>query len=117
MDGIGSNAAFLEGEGASEYEGFWNGIRGKWVRFGTTPAREAQALGGRYTDVKRNVENVQWDDSQKRILFESEDLESISSGSDSQEVRPGWPPVDMGADSTRCSGSRLVNRSGRDSSC
>ena len=37
-------------------------------------------LGGRYTDVKRNVDNVQWDDSQKRILFESEDLESISSG-------------------------------------
>ena len=59
-------------------------------------------LGGRYTDVKRNVENVQWDDSQKRILFESEDLGSVSSSSDSQEVRPGWPPVDMGADSTRC---------------
>ena len=59
-------------------------------------------LGGRYTDVKRNVDNVQWDDSQKRILFESEDLESISSGSDSQEVRPGWPPDDMCADSTRC---------------
>ena len=59
-------------------------------------------LGGRYTDIKRNVDNVQWDDSQKRILFESEDLESTSSGSDSQEVRPGWPPDDMCADSTRC---------------
>ena len=48
------------------------------------------------------MENVQWDDSQKRILFESEDLGSVSSSSDSQEVGPGWPPVDMGADSTRC---------------
>ena len=46
-------------------------------------------LGGRHTDIKRNVDNVQWDDSHKRILFESEDLESTSSGSDSQEVRPG----------------------------
>ena len=58
-------------------------------------------LGGRYADVKRTVENVQWEDSQKRILFESEDVGSVSSSSDSQEVRPGWPPVDMGADSTR----------------
>ena len=63
---------------------------------------EDGTLGGRYADVKRTVENVQWDDSQKRILFESEDLGSVSSSSDSQEVGPGWPPVDMGADSTRC---------------
>ena len=63
---------------------------------------EDGTLGGRYTEVKRNADNVQWDDSQKRILFESEDLESISSDSDSQEVRPGWPPDDMCADSTRC---------------
>ena len=41
------------------------------------------------------MDNVQWDDSHKRILFESEDLESTSSGSDSQEARPGWPPDDM----------------------
>ena len=34
--------------------------------------------------------------------MESQDLESISSESDSQEVRPGWPPDDMCADSTRC---------------
>ena len=34
--------------------------------------------------------------------MESQDLESISSDSDSQEVRPGWPPDDMCADSTRC---------------
>ena len=39
-------------------------------------------LGGRHTDIKRNVDNVQWDDSHKRILFESEDLESTSSGSE-----------------------------------
>ena len=63
---------------------------------------EDGTLGGRYTEVKRNADNAQWDDSQKRILFESEDLESISSDSDSQEVRPGWPPDDMCADSTRC---------------
>ena len=68
------------------------------------------------TDVKRNVDNVQWDDSQKRILFESEDLESISSGSDSQEVRPGWPPDDMCADSTRCRQS-FSEQERRDSSC
>ena len=57
---------------------------------------------GRFADIKRNVDNVQWDDSHKRILFESEDLESTTSGSESQEVRPGWPPDDMCADSTRC---------------
>ena len=34
--------------------------------------------------------------------MESQDLESILSDSDSQEVRPGWPPDDMCADSTRC---------------
>ena len=88
----GQTRPSLEGKGAPEYEGFWNGIHGKWVRFSTTqPGRRKRhaddgTLGGRYTDVKRNVENVQWDDSQKRILFESEDLESVSSGSDSQEV-------------------------------
>ena len=59
-------------------------------------------LGGRYADIKRTVDNVQWDDSHKRILFESEDLESTTSGSDSQEVRPGWPPDDICMDSTRC---------------
>ena len=41
----------------------------------------------------------------KRILFESEDPESTLSGSDTQEVRPGWPPDDMCADSTRYRGS------------
>ena len=46
LDGIGSKAAFLGGEGASEYNGFWNGINGKPVRIGTAPAREAQASRG-----------------------------------------------------------------------
>ena len=50
---------------------------------------EEEPLGGGYTEVKRNS-------------LESQDLESISSESDSQEVRPGWPPDDMCADSTRC---------------
>ena len=43
---------------------------------------EEESLGGGYTEVKRNS-------------LESQDLESISSESDSQEVRPGWPPDDM----------------------
>ena len=79
-------------------------------RYGLVPPQSGRrkrhaddgTLGGRYTDMKRNVDNVEWDDSQKRILFESEDLESTSSGSDSQEVRPGWPPDEMCGDSTRC---------------
>ena len=50
---------------------------------------EEGTLGGRYTEVKRNADNAQWNDSQKRNLFDSQDLESISSDSDSQEVRPG----------------------------
>ena len=39
---------------------------------------EEESLGGGYTEVKRNS-------------LESQDLESISSDSDSQEVRPGGP--------------------------
>ena len=62
-------------------------------------------LRGRYADIQRNTDSVQWDGPHKRILFESEDLESTSSGSESQETRPGWPPDDMCADSTRCKGS------------
>ena len=50
---------------------------------------EEESVGGGYTEVKRNS-------------LESQDLESISSDSDSQEVKPGWPPDDMCADSTRC---------------
>ena len=42
-----------------------------------------------------------WDGPHKRILFESEDPESTLSGSGTQETRPGWPPDDICADSTR----------------
>ena len=76
-------------------------------RYGLVPPqtgrRKPHAEEGRYTEVKRNADNAQWNDSQKRNLFDSQDLESISSESDSQEVRQRfWPPEDMGADSTRC---------------
>ena len=64
---------------------------------------EEGSLGGGYTEVKRNS-------------LESQDLESISSDSDSQEVRPGWPPDDMCADSTRCKQSS-VKESVRGYSC
>ena len=46
-----------------------------------------------------------WDGPHKRILFESEDPEGTLSGSETQEARPGWPPDDMCADSTRYRGS------------
>ena len=62
-------------------------------------------LGGRYTDVKRNVENVQWDDSQKRSQV------VIHRKSDRVGPRMTWARIQCVV------GSRLVNRSGRDSSC
>ena len=58
-----------------------------------------------YADIPTNTRNMPWDGPHKRILFESEDPESTLSGSDSQEARPGWPPDDMCADSTRYRGS------------
>ena len=59
-------------------------------------------LRRRYTDVQKNANSVQWDGPHKRISFDSEDPESTLSGS---ETRPGWPPDDMCADSTRYKGS------------
>ena len=62
-------------------------------------------LGGRYTDIKRNVDNVQWDDSQKRILFESESVNKQNSQVDQTDdllrkllealtpVKPITPPA------------------------
>ena len=76
---------------------------------------EDGTLGGRYTEVKRNADTAQWDDSQERILFESKDLESISSDSDSQEVRPGWPRMTC-ARIQPVVDSRSVKRSDRGSS-
>ena len=58
-----------------------------------------------YADRPTDTRNILWDGPHKRILFESEDPESTLSGSETQEVRPGWPPDDMCADSTRYRGS------------
>ena len=68
-------------------------------RYGSLPLQP----GGR----KRHADtsNRPWDGPHKRILFESEDPESTLSGSERQEARPGWPPDDMCADSTRYRGS------------
>ena len=58
-----------------------------------------------YADIPKNTSKMPWDGPYKRILFESEDPESTLSGSETQEARPGWPPDDMCADSTRYRGS------------
>ena len=87
-----------------------SGMGSMETRYGLIPPQPGRrkrhaddgTLRGRYADIQRNTDSVQWDGSHKRILFESEDLESTSSGSDSQEARPGWPPDDMCTDSTRC---------------
>ena len=65
---------------------------------------EEGTLGGGYTEVKRNS-------------FESQGLESISSDSDSQEVRPGWPPDDIRVRIQHVVNSRSVKESVRGSSC
>ena len=58
-----------------------------------------------YADIPKSTSNMPWDGPHIRILFESEDTESTLSGSETQETRPGWPPDDMCADSTRYKGS------------
>ena len=58
-----------------------------------------------YAEVPDSARRMPWDGPHKRILFESEDPDSASSGSGTQEARPGWPPDDMCADSTQYSGS------------
>ena len=58
-----------------------------------------------YADIPKGAGNAQWNGPHKRILFESEDPESTLSGSETQEARPGWPPDDVCADSTRYKGS------------
>ena len=87
-----------------------SGIGSMETRYGLIPpqpgARKRHADDGtlrrRYTDVQKNANSVQWDGPHKRISFDSEDPESTLSGS---ETRPGWPPDDMCADSTRYKGS------------
>ena len=61
-----------------------------------------EMLRRRYMDGQNNTNGVQWDSPHKRISFDSEDPESTLSGSES---RPGWPPDDLCADSTRYKGS------------
>ena len=58
-----------------------------------------------YADIQKGMSNASWNGPHKRILFESEDPESTLSGSETQETRPGWPPDDVCANSTRYKGS------------
>ena len=58
-----------------------------------------------YADIPDSTRSMPWDGPHKRILFESEDPDSTVLGSDTQEVRPGWPPEDMRADLPRYRGS------------
>ena len=58
-----------------------------------------------YADIPDSTRSMPWDGPHKRILFESEDPDSTVSGSDTQEVRPGWPQEDMRADLPRYRGS------------
>ena len=55
----------------------------------------------RLADVKRSMDKKQWDDSQKRVLFGSEDFDSISSDSDSLASSQGWPPEGLRPNSSR----------------
>ena len=47
------------------------------------------------------MDKKQWDDSQKRVLFGSEDLDNISTDSDSLASSQGWPPEGLGSNSPR----------------
>ena len=64
-----------------------------------------ERYGGGIRIFQKNANSVQWDGPHKRISFDSEDPESTLSGSETRETRPGWPPDDMCADSTRYKGS------------
>ena len=83
------------------------------TRYGLIPpqpgGRKRHANDGmsrrREADIQKNANGAEWDGPHKRILFESEDPESTLSGSETRETRPGWPPDDMCADSTRYKGS------------
>ena len=67
--------------------------------------RRMERWGGRYSDVKRTVENVQWNDSQKRRLFESKSVNKQNSQVDQTDellrkllealtpVKPITPPA------------------------
>ena len=57
------------------------------------------------TEVPDSARRMQWDGPHKRILFESEDPDSTSSGSGIQEARPRWPQDNPYQDSTQYRGS------------
>ena len=90
-----------------------SGIESTENRYGSLPlqpgGRKRHADDGTlrraYADIPKSTSNMPWDGPHKRILFWSEDPESTLSGSETQETRPGWPPDDMCADSTRYKGS------------
>ena len=90
-----------------------SGMRSMENRYGLVPPQPERrkrhaddgTLGGRYTNIKRNVDNVQWDDSQKRILFESKSVNKQNSQVDQTDellrkllealtpVKPITPPA------------------------
>ena len=59
LDGLRSDAAFLDGKGSSKYNGFWDGINGNPVRINTAPARGRKrhaddgTLRRKYADIKK----------------------------------------------------------------
>ena len=57
------------------------------------------------TEAPDSTGQMPWDGPHKRILFESDDPDSASSGSGIQEARPRWAPDNMYQDSTRYRGS------------
>ena len=56
------------------------------------------------TEVPYSTGRMPWDGPNKRILFESEDPDSTSSGSGIQEARPIWPPYNTYPNSTEYRG-------------
>ena len=90
-----------------------SGIEFTENRYGPTPPQPGgrkrhvneDTLQRPYADVPDSMRTMPWDGPHKCILFESEDPDSTVSGSETQEVRPGWPPDDVYADSTQYRGS------------
>ena len=56
------------------------------------------------TEAPDSAGRMPWDGPHKRILFESEDPDSTSSGSGIQEARSGWPPDNTYPNSTQYRG-------------
>ena len=55
-------------------------------------------------EVPDSAGRIPWDGPHRHILFESEDPDSTSSGSGTQEARPGWPQDSVYPDSTQYGG-------------